>query len=356
MADDGGDRLHSDVRLGQIDRDIERSDRPLQRQRSRFGGEWEIGHALIIAAPPAAFIALPAHFVALPMYFLLFAVVCSVLVSVLLKLVPRYRLDAAQTITWNYATAAVLAWLLLDPALDTLHAPSTPWAALLALSVALPSIFMVLARAVTTAGIVRTEMAQRLSLLLSLAAAFTLFGEPFNGWKLTGLGMGLLAIVCIVQRADPRDCAAPAPPAAWLWLLGVWMGFALIDLLLKTIAQAGTSSLTSLTLCFAIAFVLMSLLQGLRWTRGVRMDGRNVVAGVLLGMLNFGNIFCYVRAHQALPHSPATVFASMNIGVVVLGVLVGALGFKERLGTRVRVGLLLAVPAIAAIAWGMYTA
>ncbi|KQQ78233.1 hypothetical protein ASF73_05120 [Xanthomonas sp. Leaf131] len=287
------------------------------------------------------------------MHLLLFAVVCSVLVSVILKLLPRYRLDASQTITWNYATAATLAWLLLDPALDTLHAPSTPWVALLALSVALPAIFMVLARAVTTAGIVRTEMAQRLSLLLSLTAAFTVFGEPFNGWKLTGLGIGLLAIVCIVQRPDARERTTPASSAGWMWLLGVWMVFALIDLLLKTIAQAGTSSLTSLTLCFAIAFVLMLALQGVRRARGVRMDGRNIVAGVLLGALNFGNIFCYVRAHQALPHSPATVFATMNIGVVVLGMLVGVLGFNERIGTRVRMGLLLAVPAIALIAWGM---
>ena len=287
------------------------------------------------------------------MHLLLFAVVCSVLVSVILKLLPRYRLDASQTITWNYATAATLAWLLLDPALDTLHAPSTPWVALLTLSVALPAIFMVLARAVTTAGIVRTEMAQRLSLLLSLTAAFTVFGEPFNGWKLTGLGIGLLAIVCIVQRPDARERTTPASSAGWMWLLGVWMGFALIDLLLKTIAQAGTSSLTSLTLCFAIAFVLMLALQGVRRARGVRMDGRNIVAGVLLGAFNFGNIFCYVRAHQALPHSPATVFATMNIGVVVLGMLVGVLGFNERIGTRVRMGLLLAVPAIALIAWGM---
>lgn len=101
------------------------------------------------------------------MHFLLFAVVCSVLVSVVLKLLPRYRLDAAQAITWNYATAALLAWLTLHPSLDTLRAPTTPWLALFALAVALPSIFMLLARAVATAGIVRTDIAQRLSLLLA---------------------------------------------------------------------------------------------------------------------------------------------------------------------------------------------
>lgn len=75
---------------------------------------------------------------------------------------------------------------------------------------------------------------------------------------------------------------------------------------------------------------------------------------MLLGVLNFGNILFYVRAHQTLPHSPATVFASMNIGVVALGALVGKLTFGERLGRRGWIGLLLAVPAIAAIAWGIH--
>lgn len=289
------------------------------------------------------------------MHFLLFAVVCSVLVSVVLKLLPHYRVDAAQAITWNYATAALLAWLTLHPALDTLRAPTTPWLALFALAGALPSIFMLLARAVATAGIVRTDIAQRLSLLLSLAAAFTLFGEPVNGWKLAGLGLGLLSIVCILQRPRHDGGADAAPPSiGWPWLAGVWMGFALIDLLLKHIAQAGTPSLTSLTLCFALAFVLMLGVQCIRRDRVARLSFRNLLAGVLIGALNFGNILCYVRAHQLLPHSPATVFASMNLGVVILGALVGNLGFGERIGRRGWMGLLLAAPAIAAIAWGMH--
>ena|GEM_PF-4762716 len=88
MAEDRGNCLWGDLRLRQIDRDIQRADRPLQRQRSRLGGEWGIGHPSIIAAPQATFIALPAQLVALPMD-LLFAAACSALVSVPWKLTPR---------------------------------------------------------------------------------------------------------------------------------------------------------------------------------------------------------------------------------------------------------------------------
>ncbi|PPT75571.1 hypothetical protein XaplCFBP3122_12460 [Xanthomonas arboricola pv. populi] len=291
------------------------------------------------------------------MHFLLFAVVCSVLVSVLLKLAPRRDIDVFQAIIWNYATASVLAVALLKPSFASLGAPTTPWLALLGLALALPGIFLLLARSIRVAGIVRTDVAQRLSLLLSLAAAFSVFGETTGPWKLAGLGVGLLAIVGIVQRPRATAAVEPASDAdsqarAWPWLLCVWAGFALIDVLLKTIALSGTPSLTALTLCFAIAFALLLLAQLERIRRGHRLHLRSIAAGLLLGVLNFGNILFYVRAHQSLPHSPATVFATMNIGVVALGALVGIAVFGERTTTWTRAGLALAVLAIALIAWG----
>jgi hypothetical protein len=36
---------------------------------------------------------------------------------------------------------------------------------------------------------------------------------------------------------------------------------------------------------------------------------------------NFGNILFYLKAHQAFADNPSTVFAAMNMGVIILGVL-----------------------------------
>ncbi|AMJ58082.1 MULTISPECIES: EamA family transporter [Stenotrophomonas] len=284
------------------------------------------------------------------MHFLVLSVICSVLVSVLLKLAPRRGIDIAQAVTWNYLAASVLSLLLLKPSLQSLQSGHTPWLALLGLAVALPGIFLVLARAVREAGIVRSDVAQRLSLLLSLAAAFLLFGEQANGWKLAGLGLGLLAIVGVSARdGDTKQHSR----TSWGWLLGVWAGFALIDILLKQVAAAGTPSTAALLVSFGIAFVLMLGWQLQRHFIGKsRMTLANLGYGLLLGLLNFGNILFYVRAHQALPDSPATIFASMNIGVVCLGALVGVLVFGEKTSAWNRFGLALAVVAIALIARG----
>lgn len=283
------------------------------------------------------------------MHLILLSALCSVLVSVLLKLAPRGRLDVAQMVTWNYLAATVLCALLLRPDLDSLRGGGTQWLALLGLAVLLPSLFLVLASAVRQAGIVRTDVAQRLSLLLSLVAAFTVFGEHAGGIKLTGLALGLIAVAGIVVRPSG---AAAAGANAWRPLLLVWVGFAVVDVLLKLVAQSGTPSMASLQVAFALAFVLMLGWQVSRHWRGTaRLNMANLGAGLLLGLLNFGNIVFYVRAHQALPDSPAVVFAAMNIGVVVLGTLVGVAVFGEKTSRWNRAAIVLAIVAIGLIAF-----
>lgn len=284
------------------------------------------------------------------MAFLFLSVLFSVAVSVLLKLAPRHRVDTAQMVTWNYLIAAILCAWVLAPPLEVLRRPEAPWPALLLLGTVLPGGFLVLAASVRQAGIVRSDIAQRLSLLVSLAAAFLWFGEAATPWKLGGLVFGLAAIVCLLWRT-PREGDTRA---GWALPLAVLAVFASVDILLKIVARAGTPFAASLLAAFALAFVLMLAMQGVRIARGrTRLSWRDAGAGALLGLLNFGNIVFYVRAHQTLADSPAMVFAGMNIGVVLLGTLVGALAFGEPLRRINRIAVPMAVAAIALIAWGV---
>lgn len=281
------------------------------------------------------------------MSFLLLSVACSVLVSVLLKLAPQRGWDVARMVTWNYLVAALLCAWLLRPPLASLLAPDAPWGALLLLAALLPTLFLVMAAAVRHAGIVRSDAAQRLSLLLSLGAAFALFGERAGAMKLAGLGLGLLAVAGILARPDPHT----APDRrGWVLLLAVWVGYAAVDVALKRLAIAGTPASAALLAAFTLAFAGMGAWHLLRWRRGLRPACRHLYAGLLLGLLNFGNIVFYVRAHQALPDNPAVVFATMNIGVVALGTVVGIAAFGERTSPLNRLAIGLAAVAIGLIA------
>ena len=284
------------------------------------------------------------------MLFLIFSILCSVLVSVQLKLAQRKGIATTEAIAWNYLVAAGLCWFLLDPPLGGLALNQAPVISLVALALLLPGIFLVMAASVKVAGIVRTDIAQRLSLVLSLLAAFLLFGEKADALKITGLVLGLAAIICLIARSEPLPDAAHSP-SRWLLPLAVLVGYASVDILLKRIAAAGTPFAASLLVAFVGAFIVMALLQGWRQVRqrqGLTLAG--LLTGLLLGVTNFGNILFYVRAHQALPEQPAVVFSMMNIGVVVLGTLVGVWGFGERLSRLNKLAIPLAVVAITLIA------
>ena len=66
----------------------------------------------------------------------------------------------------------------------------------------------------------------------------------------------------------------------------------------------------------------------------------------LLEFFNFFNILFYLKAHRAMADNPSTVFAAMNIGVIILGSLVGIFIFKEKLNKLNYWGLSLALAAI----------
>jgi drug/metabolite transporter (DMT)-like permease len=284
------------------------------------------------------------------MFFVLLSVLCSVLVSVLLKLARRLQIDVGQAIAWNYVVAGLLAACLLQPTLSSLRGPGVPWLALVALGILLPTIFLALAAAVRHAGIVRSDAAQRLSLLLSLLAAFVLFGEHLDAVKLAGIVLGLLALLCMIWRSSAAVAASGV--ATWLYPLLVFVGFGVIDVLFKRVALAGIPLGDSLLAMFALALVVAFAMQLWRRRRDrVRFTARSALAGVALGAANFGNILFYLRGHRALPGHPALVFAGMNIGVVALGAVVGLLLFRERLSRLNLGGVLLAAVAIGVIAW-----
>lgn len=280
------------------------------------------------------------------MWFLAFSIVCSVSVSIMLKLARRYAIQVSQAIATNYIMASLLTVVLLRPRLDSLWQPDLPIVVLLLLGILLPSIFIVMAYAVQQAGIVRADAAQRLSLLVPLLAAFLIFNEPFDAYKLGGILCGLLAILFLSLNKRQEASTTPAAGTgknAMMLLFGVWAGFGFIDILFKQLAQSGVSFISSLIITFVLAGILM--FGGLFYRR-TTWHRPSLLAGLLLGLLNFGNIYFYIRAHQQFPHNPALVFASMNIGVIVLGTLAGVGLFKERATGRIGIGLILALIAI----------
>lgn len=277
------------------------------------------------------------------MHLLLFSIVCSVGVSIFLKLARRYQLDVGQAVAINYLTAITLCVLLLRPDPMSVLSGNTSFWVLGSLGLLLPSVFIIMSKAVEQAGIVRSDAAQRLSLLIPLLAAVFIFDESITGYKGYGIALALVALLCLLSRPKAVNTPATLTQHATTWLLVVWLGFGIIDILFKQLSKAGAQFAGSLVVSFAIAGIVMLawlLLQRTRWSQ------RSLLSGILLGALNFSNIYFYIRAHQHYSENPTLVFSAMNIGVISLGALIGAGFFKEKLSWLNMVGIILAIGAI----------
>ena len=285
------------------------------------------------------------------MMYLVIAVLCSVAVSVLLKILRQKNIDIRQTIVAGYPVAFLLTWFLLTPDVSSISTLGNAWGIILALGILLPTVFIILGRAIASVGMVATDAAQRLSLIIPIIAAFLLFGEVLTGTRVLGLVLGFLALGALVYRPKHTgggENASMSPPAARtpLWLFGVWAGYGIVDILFKQVAKQGTAFPLTLFVSFGVAGLL--LLIYLLVTR-VRWQGNALAAGLLLGALNMGNIYAYVRAHQVLSDSPSIVFTGMNVGVIAVATLIGVAVFKERLGRINMLGLLLAIGCVAVL-------
>lgn len=272
------------------------------------------------------------------MIYIFLSVCCSVFVSVLLKLSKPYEIDNRQAITWNYSIAAFLTWLIYKPEILDINP------IYISLGLLLPSLFLILALSVRYTGIVKTDIAQRLSLFIPVLASYILFSETFSGLKIIGVIIAFIAIILSIPWEKEKDLSGKK----WMYPLIVFLGMGTIDILFKQIAKTTSIPFTSsLMIVFPLAFLVsFSYLLLLYFTGKMKFQLINVICGWILGIANFGNILFYLKAHQALSETPSMVFSTMNIGVILLGTLVGIFIFKEKLSRLNYLGIVLAIISI----------
>ena len=279
------------------------------------------------------------------MHNLIIAVLCSVAVSVLLKVARKRNIVIQQAIAFNYIVALSLSWFLLKPDFKGLEftdfiAQSENTPIFLALGILLPSVFIIMSKAVEFAGIVRSDAAQRLSLFLPILAAFLIFHETLSQSKAIGIVLAFVGLFCLLSKPNEQSAV---DFRGVLGLVGVWFGYGIIDILFKQVAKSGGAFPTTLFIAFSLAACIMFIYLLFKRTQ---WNVASVVGGIILGVLNFFNILFYIKAHQSFGSNPTLVFAGMNIGVICLGTITGALIFKEKISKVNWLGIVFSLCAI----------
>lgn len=273
---------------------------------------------------------------------LIFAIFCSLLVSINFKLFKRYDTNAYQAIVFNYPTAAIFCYLFLSPPITVLPS-NTEWGLFLAVAVLLISIFYFIGKSIASAGMVLTSIAQRISLIIPVLAAFLLFSEVITSVKIIGLLIGFAAI----YASKPSGKVDFKNLSNWYPII-VFLGTGLLDILFNYLTKLPQISFTvALVFVFSIASAIgfLSLIYQ-KITGTLRFQTKAIFAGIVLGLFNFGSIYFYIKALQIESNQPSVVFSSLDIGAISLSSIVGIILFKEKLSKLNLVGLILALVAI----------
>ncbi|TWP22738.1 EamA/RhaT family transporter [Apibacter muscae] len=282
---------------------------------------------------------------------IIISVIFNVAVSIILKIYSTKNNSKNllfQIITYNYLFSAILCYLIFKPDIFTINFTKIPWGIYILMSILMPSLFLLIGQSIKYIGIAKTDIAQRISLLLTIIASFVFFNESFHLNKVFGLCIGFISIFFIFYEKINRNKAKPSMLNKWYLPLLIFLGMGMVSILYKIIAiqNSNISFITSTFIIFIGSFIFSVILI---IYRKQKFNLSAIFWGLGVGIFNFGNVLFYLRAHQTLKDNPSIVFATMNLGVIVFGSIVGIIFFKEKMSKLNYWGLLLALISIVLI-------
>ena len=190
------------------------------------------------------------------MIYLILSILCSVSVSILLKMSRQWQLNLAQMIGVNYLVAITFTLIWLKPQFNQWQNTLLSQVWLFgALGILLPSVFVIMGKAAQNTGIARADTAQRLSLFLPILASFTLFNETPTIARILGIILAFIALICLLKKPHQQEIQNDLKHTI-PWLLGVWLGYGTIDILFKQLSKT-TGIGTNLLMMFVIAAIFI---------------------------------------------------------------------------------------------------
>jgi len=291
------------------------------------------------------------------MIYLTFAILASFTISLLVKDNETRGADTEVVLGSNYITASAVGWIILltqrGTATLTVSKP-TLWLSLGG-SVLWPAAFYLHMWGIRRYGMSLAGSVARLSLSIPVLFSLLVLGERLSVPTAMGIAGAFVAFALLMpvraSRAGDDRQAAPARPrdrrALW-YFPTLLLVFGCVDLwanLFNTWAPGEERYL----------FVVSVFTGGgvLTWARilasGRRLDRRAVLRGLVLGVPNFFSTYLIIESLRApaLQGHSAIVYAVYSAAGVVLAFLAGALVWREPLTGRNRLGVIVAVAAVA---------
>lgn len=278
------------------------------------------------------------------MYALLLSLISSLFVGFFIKFLKIKKIKNLFVVVFiNYVVAIIVCYLLFNDFItqSTLNKSLSPIT--ISLGILMPSIFYFLNKSLNKSGLAKTDIFQRLSLIIPVILSFWLFHEIFTWSKLAAIALAFISIVLLLYKKSTKDGNFNT-----FYLIAIFIGYGTVDTLFKILA---TNKNIPYIAALFLVFIFCAIVSGLYLflSRG-KIQKKFFFYGLILGILNFSNIYFYMKAHKIFSDSPTLVFITMNLGVIVGGSLIGKFYFKENLSKNAVIGIVLAVISVILLA------
>jgi len=280
------------------------------------------------------------------MYLLIISLISSLLVGFVLKTSKISNIkDLIVIITVNYITAILATYIIFNNLIE-LNINNFGFydiCIFTCLGILMPTIFLILKKSLDLSGIVKTDLFQRISLIIPVSLSFFLFNEILTISKLIAIILSFISVFLLLYKKSTNNGNHNT-----LYLLFVFLGYGVVDTLFKIVATNNQLPyITSLFLIFILCG-LTSIVYLLVFKSALKI--KLISKGLILGTLNFTNIYFYMKAHKYYYETPTLVFITMNLGVILGGLLIGKFYFNENINKVAYFGILSAIISVILLA------
>jgi len=280
--------------------------------------------------------------------YLLLSIASSSVIFVVFKLFSHYKVNTLQAIVVNYFTASTLGVLLYKGNVVISTIPQQTWFFYaIALGLLFILIFNLMALTTQRSGLSVVSVATKMSVVIPILFGILYYKESLGIFKMTGIIIALIAVY--LTSIKSKDGAAFKKTDLILPTL-VFLGSGAIDTSIKYIEgkylSEGDVSIF-LTMVFGTAGIIGGLIiLGQIVRKRFTFEFKNIIAGICLGVPNYGSMYFLVKALRNDAFDSSTIFTMNNVGIVMISTLLGILLFTEKLHLKNWIGIGLAVISI----------
>lgn len=261
------------------------------------------------------------------MIYLLLAILCSAMLSIIMRLSERHIGSDLSMLGFNYIVCVLLS--IIASGAGNLFPGQEGIGVTLGLGIINGFLylggFVLLQVNIKRNGVVMSTTFMKLGLLVPMIFALFVFGEKMNLTQSIGTALALMAIILINSQKEETNLSFKWGLILLLLVNGGANGMS------KIYDEVGNETLSAQFLLYT--FVVACLLcWGFALYKKEKISKYHVIYGVAIGVPNFFSAKFLLKAVQTLP--AVIVYPTFSVGAIIVVSLVGIGFFKEKLDKK----------------------